>query len=366
VAATGVFDSKNVGTGKTVTLTSSYSGADVGNYTITNQPTTTASVTPKALTVSGVTAADKMFDGNTSAVVSGAGARFDGLVAGESILVAAAGQFSDSNPGQAKVVSYDISGASLSNYDTVKTVVKANITPQPSGAVSVLTSSQTGITGTADNNAGTAGVTSTTLLPGSGSVSLAKAPTQTLIVPAPAASPSPIPSEGTLNLASGAQSAQIRLTRTANTVTLVYASVPAGQERPSRTTPALPVFNVNASRPVDESAVVVNASNASISLTGSASAETGLTASAAQDSAAKSAGQMKTTTATLTMPDGSTAAMTVGVTAEGVLVVSVPPESTGPESSKAVSLLAMAAARESLGKGPEDLKGVLIRAQAKP
>ena len=337
----------------------------MGNYTITDQATTTANVTPKALAVSGVTAADKMFDGNTTAAVSGTGAKFDGLVAGESIQVAAVGQFSDSNPGQAKVVSYDISGTTLSNYSAVKAAVTANITPQPSGAVSVLTSTQTGITGTADNNAGTEATTST-LLPGSGSTSLTKATTQTLIVPAPAASPRPIPSEGSINLASGASSANVRLTGTANTLTLVYANVPAGQERPSRTTPALPVFNVNASKPVEESAVVVNASNASISLTGSASAETGLTANAAQDSARKAGDQMKTATATLTMADGSTASMTIGVTAEGVLVVSVPAESAGSDSSKAVSLLAMAAARESLGKGPEDLKGVLIQAQTKP
>jgi hypothetical protein len=39
VAATGLFSDKNVGTGKTVTLASSYSGADVGNYAITNQAT---------------------------------------------------------------------------------------------------------------------------------------------------------------------------------------------------------------------------------------------------------------------------------------------------------------------------------------
>ena len=45
VATTGIFDNKNVGTNKTVTLTSSYSGADVGNYTIANQDTTTADVT---------------------------------------------------------------------------------------------------------------------------------------------------------------------------------------------------------------------------------------------------------------------------------------------------------------------------------
>jgi hypothetical protein len=51
VSASGLFDNKNVGTGKTVTLTSSYGGADAGNYSITDQTTTTADITPALLTV---------------------------------------------------------------------------------------------------------------------------------------------------------------------------------------------------------------------------------------------------------------------------------------------------------------------------
>ena len=49
VAATGIFSDKNVGTGKTVTLVSSYSGDDSGNYSITDQSSTTANITAKLL-----------------------------------------------------------------------------------------------------------------------------------------------------------------------------------------------------------------------------------------------------------------------------------------------------------------------------
>ena len=49
VAATGIFSDKNVGTGKTVTLVSSYSGDDSGNYSITDQSSTTANITAKSL-----------------------------------------------------------------------------------------------------------------------------------------------------------------------------------------------------------------------------------------------------------------------------------------------------------------------------
>ena len=40
----GVFADANVGTGKTVNITSSYSGADVNNYSVTDQSTTTANI----------------------------------------------------------------------------------------------------------------------------------------------------------------------------------------------------------------------------------------------------------------------------------------------------------------------------------
>ena len=44
VSATGTFDNANVGTGKTVTLVETNAGDDVGNYTITDQGSTTANL----------------------------------------------------------------------------------------------------------------------------------------------------------------------------------------------------------------------------------------------------------------------------------------------------------------------------------
>ncbi len=64
-----LFSDKNVGTGKTVTITSSYSGADVSNYSVTDQSSTTANITAKALTVSGITASSKTYDGSTSSTL---------------------------------------------------------------------------------------------------------------------------------------------------------------------------------------------------------------------------------------------------------------------------------------------------------
>jgi hypothetical protein len=91
VAATGLFSDKNAGANKTVNLNSSYSGTDAGNYAITNQATTTASISQAALTVTGITASDKTYNASTAATVNTAGANYNGLFAGDVVNVATTG-----------------------------------------------------------------------------------------------------------------------------------------------------------------------------------------------------------------------------------------------------------------------------------
>jgi len=136
VAATGLFSDKNVGVGKTVTLSSSYTGADAGNYAITNQATTTASISQAALTVSGITAADKTYNASDAATVSTAGASYSGLFAGDVVNVAATGLFGDKNVGVGKTVTLSSSytGADAGNYaitnqaSTTATISQASLT----------------------------------------------------------------------------------------------------------------------------------------------------------------------------------------------------------------------------------------------
>ena len=63
---TGAFSNANVGTGKTVTITSSYSGADTGNYSVTDQSSTTADISAKALTAT-ASVSNKTYDATNSA-----------------------------------------------------------------------------------------------------------------------------------------------------------------------------------------------------------------------------------------------------------------------------------------------------------
>jgi trimeric autotransporter adhesin len=129
---TGTFADKNVGTGKTVTLASGYTGADVGNYAITSQATATADITPRALTMSGLVANNKVYDGTTSATVNVSGASYAGLLAGDAVTHSATGAFADRNVGNGKAVtlSSTYNGADVGNYSiTSQTASTADITP---------------------------------------------------------------------------------------------------------------------------------------------------------------------------------------------------------------------------------------------
>src|SRR6185437_10806008 len=72
--ATGSFASKTVGAAKVVSATGfALGGADAADYTLA-QPTATASITPRTLTISGVTATSRTYDGTTAAPLSTGGA----------------------------------------------------------------------------------------------------------------------------------------------------------------------------------------------------------------------------------------------------------------------------------------------------
>ncbi|MBT9488676.1 MAG: filamentous hemagglutinin N-terminal domain-containing protein [Rubrivivax sp.] len=130
-SSTGSFTDKHAGTGKTVTLVNAFGGADLGNYSVTDQTTTTASITPKALTLNGIVAADKSYDGGTSASVSGG--VFDGLVNGDVLTLISSGSFADKHVATGKTVALvnTLGGADVGNYSiTEQTSTTASITPK--------------------------------------------------------------------------------------------------------------------------------------------------------------------------------------------------------------------------------------------
>lgn len=126
------FDTKQVGTGKTVTVSGlSITGADAANYTLgTATITTTATITPRSLTLS-ATALNKVYDGTTAATAWVNG----DPVTGDSILLSHTNaSFDTKHAGIGKPVtvsSISLEGPDGMNYSLpVYTVLTtANITP---------------------------------------------------------------------------------------------------------------------------------------------------------------------------------------------------------------------------------------------
>jgi hypothetical protein len=92
-------------------------------------------VAPKALTITGVTASDKTYDGTLAAVLSG-GAVAGGVVGGETVtVIPGEGAFASPNAGTWPVTAtgYTLGGADAGNYAlaTQPTVPNATITPRP-------------------------------------------------------------------------------------------------------------------------------------------------------------------------------------------------------------------------------------------
>jgi hypothetical protein len=135
VNATGIFNSKDVATAKTVTLSSTYSGADAGNYQITDQSSTVANVTLKALTVTGTSAANKTYDGSTTAIILPGS--LSGLVDAETLMTTATGNFDSPNAGtRSATASYTLidgtNGGLAGNYSLENTTgLVASISKAP-------------------------------------------------------------------------------------------------------------------------------------------------------------------------------------------------------------------------------------------
>jgi hypothetical protein len=133
-----VYNDKDVNDANTITV----SGLSIAAITGTNSSETTdyvldattktvsAVITPKPITISGITANDKTYDGNVIAVVDTSNAR--GWISGDDVTVSMSGVFSDKNAGTNKTVT--LSDASYGGND----IDNYTITDQTSTTASIL------------------------------------------------------------------------------------------------------------------------------------------------------------------------------------------------------------------------------------
>ncbi len=109
------FDTKNVGTGKTVSVSGiGISGADVANYTLASTTaTTSADVTTKSLTADTSGGVSKVYDGTSA--MTGVPIGLTGIITGETVTAAGTGNISQANVGNN--LAYSVSGLTLSGSD---------------------------------------------------------------------------------------------------------------------------------------------------------------------------------------------------------------------------------------------------------
>ena len=130
------FADKNVGSSKTISITgASLGGTQAGNYSLASTTgSATANITAKPLTVSGLSASNKVYNGTTEAAVTGT-ASFGGVIEGDTVTISTSsvtGAFTDKNVGSSKAINLSgvtLAGAQGGNY-TVAGVsgVSASIT----------------------------------------------------------------------------------------------------------------------------------------------------------------------------------------------------------------------------------------------
>ncbi|MCE4556605.1 YDG domain-containing protein, partial [Roseateles cellulosilyticus] len=127
----GSFVDKSAGTAKAVTAADTLGGTDASNYSITQPTGLTADITPKALTVTGTIAANKVYDGVLLASLSGGS--LVGIVGSDTVTLTQVGSFADKNVGTAKAVTAadTLGGTDAGNYSvTQPTGLSADITPK--------------------------------------------------------------------------------------------------------------------------------------------------------------------------------------------------------------------------------------------
>jgi hypothetical protein len=141
VMGSATFNSKDVAaanlvTVNSVTLTDGAGGGLAGNYSLAGGQTAAAHITAKELTVAGQAAQDKQYDGTTTAMLTGGS--LIGVVAGETVLLNAAGTFATAEAGNAIAVTAanSLGGAAAANYTVAQPTglvasISAPVVPEP-------------------------------------------------------------------------------------------------------------------------------------------------------------------------------------------------------------------------------------------
>ena len=163
--AVGNFNDKDVADATTVSFTGlSLTGDDAGNYTLTQHADAIQSITAKALTISGLSSQNKVYDGTTDATVNGTAVLQTAIAAGSgtssdgkaytgdtvSLTGTAVGNFNDKDVADATTVSF--TGLSLTGDDAGNYTLTQHADASHSITAKALTVTWGGVNKTYDGN----------------------------------------------------------------------------------------------------------------------------------------------------------------------------------------------------------------------
>ncbi len=136
-SASGAFTTKDVGNNK-VGITFTLGGAQASDYNaVLNQSQPTANITPAPVTVTGITANTKVYDGTTAATLNASSAALAGVYSGDSVSLVKIGMIGTfasrnaSNNVTVTVSGLTITGSQGSDYALSQPTASAKITTRP-------------------------------------------------------------------------------------------------------------------------------------------------------------------------------------------------------------------------------------------
>ena len=142
VQGVGSMADRHVGTAKTVSVTGfQLNGADAANYALGGVPgTLSVDIAARAISLAGLTALDRSYDGTTQVALSGG--TLSGVIGSDTVgVVTGTGSLADRHVGTAKAVT--VSGFGLNGADAGNYVLAG----QPSGLTATITTKQLALTG---------------------------------------------------------------------------------------------------------------------------------------------------------------------------------------------------------------------------
>ena len=115
-----VIASDNVKAG---TASATISGTSSGNYVFTNVTPVEFAIERKPVSVTGIKAKNKHYNGNTDVELDFSGVMIEGKVSGDNLEASAEGAFTDAEPGENKIVNIDTGTLTLTGKDKANYVL---------------------------------------------------------------------------------------------------------------------------------------------------------------------------------------------------------------------------------------------------